>query len=63
MTTMHIRQQDNYGTPTNYPACDVSKLFCQVAGTKTLPNWMVRTIEDSGLYKIEVVASPTTSWR
>ena len=44
---MEITQKNVYGDIKNYPACDASRLFCQVAGTKTLTPWMLRSIEDS----------------
>ena len=60
---MEITQKNVYGDIKNYPACDASRLFCQVAGTKTLTPWMLRSIEDSGLYTVMVVAPSPTTWR
>jgi hypothetical protein len=60
---MDIMQKSVYGQTKNYPACDVSRLFCEVAGTKTLPRWMLHAIESSGLYTIRPVAPSPTPWK
>lgn len=51
--TIQIRQV--YGRETIYPACPVSALLAELAGTTTLTNQALRTIRQLG-YEIEVEA-------
>jgi hypothetical protein len=37
--------RDIYGNQTIYPECDKSKLFARIAGTKTLPIWVIEQIK------------------
>lgn len=37
-----------YGKTTYYPACDLSRLFCDLAETKTVSDSMVRTLKADG---------------
>lgn len=34
--TITVQQRDVYGNRTYYPVCERSKLFAEIAGTKTL---------------------------
>jgi hypothetical protein len=43
--------KDVYGKQTLYPACDQSRLFAKLAGTKTITTDMVRILCDAG-YKV-----------
>ena len=48
-----IRADKNYGVETFYPACDQSKIFARLAGTKTLTRHALRDIAALG-YQIEI---------
>ena len=43
-----------YGAEKIYPACNTSKLFADIAGTKTLTRSVLQTIKSLG-YSIEIV--------
>lgn len=43
-----VRITSNYGTPTIYPACTVSKTFADICGTKTLTARVVKLIKQLG---------------
>jgi hypothetical protein len=51
--TVTVQIKNIYGMRTVYPACDVSKRFAQLAGTKTLTPKALNTIRDMG-YTIAV---------
>ena len=61
--TIRITQKNVYGQSKNYPACKMSELFCEIANMRTLPDRMIRDIQDSGLFDGEVVAPTPTPWR
>ena len=48
-----IRADKNYGVETFYPACDQSKIFARIAGTKTLTRNTLRDVAALG-YQIEI---------
>ena len=48
-----VEHKHIYGQFLIYPACDKSRLLCELAGTKTLTKAAVRTIKDLG-YEILV---------
>ena len=48
-----IRADKVYGINTFYPACDRSKIFARLAGTKTLTAHALRDITALG-YEIEI---------
>jgi len=50
-----IEVKDQYGAQVFHPVCQVSKLFAQLARTKTLTNDSLKTIKELG-YKIEIKA-------
>ncbi len=62
-STIRITQKTDWGKSRNYPACKMSELFCSLTNMKTLPDWMIRDIEDSGLFKVEVVSTAPVPWR
>jgi hypothetical protein len=47
-----IREKTVWGKDIFYPVCDLSKMFCELAGTETLTPWMLRTIKDTGFFDI-----------
>lgn len=51
-----IRIEKNYGIETAYPACDQSRLFAKLAGTKTLTHHALDTIAALG-YQIQIEQS------
>ena len=60
---IHITQENKWGQSRNYPACKMSKLLCRLTNTKTLPDRMIRDIEDSKLFEVKVLSPPPVSWR
>jgi hypothetical protein len=46
--TVTIQIKNIYGMKTVYPACEVSKRFARLAGTKTLTARALNTIRDMG---------------
>lgn len=62
-STIRITQKNVYGQSKNYPACEMSELFCVIANMRTLPDRMICDIQDSGLFKVEVVAPAPTPFR
>jgi len=51
--TITVRIDNNYGVRVVYPHCEQSKLFAQLAGTRTLTNHALQTIAALG-YEIDV---------
>lgn len=43
-----------YGQEVIYPACDDSRIFCQIAGTKTMTRQLVDQVKSLG-YRVEVI--------
>lgn len=54
--TITIEIRSIYGQPRAYPACDKSRIFADLLGTKTLTRANLRHIEALG-YRIETVSS------
>ena len=46
--TVLVEVRHIYGMKTIYPACDISKRFARLAGTKTLTPKALTTIKDMG---------------
>ena len=53
MKTIIVEIKDVYGSRVVYPACEASKSFARIAGTKTLTPASLREIEALG-YAIDV---------
>jgi hypothetical protein len=54
MKIIKVRVIGSYGNPLTYPACDTSRAFAQIAGTKTLTPKVVRLIKELG-FGVEVM--------
>ena len=54
-----VRIKDVYGNRTIYPVCPAAELFAQIAGTKTLPLWVIDKVKKLG-YEIVVEQEPVT---
>jgi hypothetical protein len=48
MTYITLEIRFNYGIQVLYPACDISKTFARIAGTKTLTVETVKLIQSLG---------------
>ena len=48
-----------YGREHIYPACDKARLFCEIAGTRTLTHYHVDAIKQLGYAVRVVTAQPT----
>jgi len=57
--TIKVRIETNYGVRAVYPNCEQSKLLAQLAGTKTLTAYALKTITALG-YEIEVLQPTVT---
>lgn len=53
MNTITVELKSIYGVQAVYPACHASKLFAQIAGTKTLTRAAVASIKALG-FTVEV---------
>lgn len=53
MNTITVELKSIYGIQAVYPACHASKLFAQIAGTKTLTRAAVASIKALG-FTVEV---------
>ena len=53
MNTITVELKSIYGVQAIYPACHASKLFAQIAGTKTLTRAAVASIKALG-YQVTV---------
>lgn len=51
-----ITERNVYGETKYYPACDMSRLLCEVAGTKQVTRAMIATCKSNGF---RVVVAPT----
>jgi len=54
-----VKIREIYGNRTIYPACPAAETFAQIAGTKTLPFWVIDKIKRLG-YAVEVEQEPVT---
>jgi hypothetical protein len=54
-----VRVRDVYGCRTIYPVCADAQIFAMIAGTKTLPFWVIDKIKRLG-YTVEVEQEPVT---
>lgn len=50
-----VKSRSVYGRDVIYPVCDMAKLFCRLANTKTLADSMVSTLKADG-WMIRVVS-------
>ena len=57
--TITVRVRDVYGCRTIYPVCAAAQTFATIAGTKTLPYWVITAIKNLG-YTVEVEQEPVT---
>ena len=57
--TITVRMRDIYGNRTIYPVCAAAQTFATIAGTKTLPYWVITAIKNLG-YRVEVEQEPVT---
>jgi hypothetical protein len=57
--TITVRIKDVYGCRNIYPVCPAAELFAQIAGTKTLPFWVIDKIKRLG-YSVEIEQEPVT---
>ena len=48
-TTIRLRVQNNYGRQVAYPDCAMSRLFCDIAGTKTMTPSTLRRLEQEAI--------------
>lgn len=56
--TITITERNVYGETKFYPACDMSRLLCDVAGTKQVTPAMISRVKANGF---RVVVAPTAS--
>jgi hypothetical protein len=54
-----VRIRDVYGNRTIYPVCPAAQTFALIAGTATLPMWVITAIKKLG-YAVEVQQEPVT---
>ena len=57
--TITVRIKYIYGNRTIYPVCPAAETFAQIAGTTTLPFWVIDKIKKLG-YTVEVEQEPVT---
>ena len=43
-----VQPREIYGKTTYYPACDLSRTLCDIAGTKTVTSEMIRILKRDG---------------
>jgi hypothetical protein len=53
MKTITVEIRSNFGTEAIYPACETSRKFAEMLGTKTLTRRAIGQIRDLG-YTVEV---------
>ena len=56
---INVRIRYVYGNRTIYPVCAAAQTFAAIAGTQTLPFWVIDKIKSLG-YAIEVEQEPVT---
>ena len=56
MNTITVTIGSNYGCRAIYPACHISKLFAQLAGTRTLTDRTLALVKQLG-YTVEVTST------
>lgn len=54
-----VRVRNIYGNRTIYPVCEAAQTFARIAGTQTLPFWVIDKIKSLG-YAIEIEQEPVT---
>ncbi len=54
--TLKVTLGHQYGQQIVHPACDKTRLFCEIAGTKTMPRLLVEQVKRLG-YRVEVLPS------
>ena len=53
---IYVRVKDSFGTRRFYPECQVSQIFADIAGTTTLTDVVLKSIDKLG-FKIEYIYS------
>lgn len=53
---VYIKKGDQYGRVVYYPDCDASRVFAEIAGTKTLTMDVIKRIKLLG-YKVMIPAT------
>jgi len=54
-----VKIKDVYGCRTVYPICKAAHTFARIAGTKTLPMWVIDQVKSLG-YAVEIEQEPVT---
>ena len=54
-----VRVRHVYGNRTIYPVCGIAQTFANIAGTTTLPFWVITAIKNLG-YTVEVEQEAVT---
>ena len=54
-----VRVRNIYGNRTIYPVCEAAQTFARIAGTQTLPYWVITAIKKLG-YAVEVEQETVT---
>ena len=54
-----VRVRNIYGNRTIYPVCSGAQTFARIAGTTTLPFWVIAAVKNLG-YTVEVEQEPVT---
>lgn len=54
--TITITERNVYGNAAYYPSCDMSRLLCEIAGTKQVTRQMIATCKANGF---RVIVAPT----
>jgi len=53
--TIQFREKNVYGNEMRYPVCEQSKMFCQLSGSKTITDNMLRTLLQFGISAEQVI--------
>lgn len=56
--TISITERNVYGETKFYPACDMSRLLCDVAGTKQVTASMIACVKANGFRVIVAPVAP-----
>jgi hypothetical protein len=55
-----VKIKDVYGCRNIYPVCPAAELFAQIAGTKTLPFWVIDKVKKLGYAVVVEQQEPVT---
>jgi hypothetical protein len=61
MLNIEYTIRDRYGKPKRYPANDAARLVCSLRGSKTITDWMRKSVLDAGGTATEVFQSRETA--